>query len=352
MKAMKLSGILRILMLLLGLACSCAAFQVQPNSYKQPFPSPTSSGRRKQLTALPSQSATLAAPQRPIDSVSFLPFPSVVEVPKVRNYWVEELLGEAFGTFWIVAIGSMASMAATFVNPFMSLPEVAMIWSMAATSAILITSPMSGAHLNPAMTLALAVFRDFEWRKVLPYCTAQIMGSMTGSAVSFGLFRSVIRDYEQTQGLIRSSCLESARVFGEYFDPSSLSALQATGIEALGTFILASIVFAMTHPSRKTQQEDNHINIVPFVVGGTVFSLINTLAPYTQCGMNPARDFGPRIVASLAGWNNVAFQDCWVYIVGPVIGALAGATLIDKVLFKAVDRDQRIRATFTSANVE
>jgi glycerol uptake facilitator-like aquaporin len=72
---------------------------------------------------------------------------------------------------------------------------------------------------------------------------------------------------------------------------------------------------------------------VPGLIGLTVGSLIAVLAPLTQAGFNPARDFGPRIVAFLAGWKTVAFQSCWVYILGPIVGAVAGAAIADKVLY-------------------
>lgn len=71
----------------------------------------------------------------------------------------------------------------------------------------------------------------------------------------------------------------------------------------------------------------------PPLIGLTVGSLIAVLAPLTQAGFNPARDFGPRIVAFLAGWKEVAFQGCWVYIVGPIVGAVIGALLADRVLY-------------------
>ena len=252
------------------------------------------------------------------------------------NTWVE-LFGEAFGTFWIVGIGSMASMFATFVNPFMTLPQIALIWAAAVTSAILITSPLSGAHLNPSFTIANAMYRKFEWKKVLPYIGAQLVGAMAGSAFSYGWFKNAILGFEQTEGLLRASSIDSARVFGEYFDPS-LSVFQAFGLEAAGTALLAAVVFAATHE----RNSDKDIP-TPLVVGGTVFSLINVLAPFTQCGMNPARDFGPRIIAFLAGWTEVAFQDCWLYIAGPIIGAITGATLIEKI-FYSNKRTKRVEA--------
>jgi glycerol uptake facilitator protein len=72
---------------------------------------------------------------------------------------------------------------------------------------------------------------------------------------------------------------------------------------------------------------------IPPIIGATVGALIAVLAPLTQAGFNPARDFGPRIVAYLAGWKTVAFQGWWVYVLGPLLGAPFGAAVADKVLY-------------------
>ena len=126
-------------------------------------------------------------------------------------------------------------------------------------------------------------------------------------------------------GAITSSpVFPSASIFGL----SDLEA-EAFGVEAFGTAVLAAVVFAMTH----VQNKDKIALSVPVMVSGTVYSLICTLAPLTQAGLNPARDFGPRLVAYVAGWTDVAFQDCWLYIAAPILGAIAGAALVDKVLY-------------------
>ena len=344
---------LSIIVLLIGCSESSQAFQ-RPVQRKAPLP-------RQRQTRLTSEAVIpypADASSYIIEKSEFFPFdPSLTEDELSQQQQVEqqsrttsravvsfkELFGEAFGTFWIVGIGSIASMTASFMpNPLMStLPQVAAVWSVAVTSAILMASPLSGAHFNPAMTLAQAMFRNFDRRKVLPYCVAQMVGSVAGSAMSFSIFQHVIRGFEQARGLVRSTAIDSARVFGEYFD-SSLTPFQAFGVEAMGTAILATIVFAMTHK----RNEDRGIP-VPYMVGGTVFTLINALAPLTQCGLNPARDFGPRIVAYFAGWTDVAFQNCWLYIAGPIVGALFGAALIDKFVYST----KRTVANFMESNV-
>jgi len=257
-----------------------------------------------------------------------------------RNILVSELGGEFFGTAWIVGMGSMASMAATFVDAFSTTPlsEISLWWSACVVSGIYMASSFFGgceAHFNPAITAGNALFRNFEWSKVVPYSVAQTLGASAGSAASYMVYADSIQAFEENQGLVRASSIVSARVFGEYFDPALLNSAEALGVEAFGTAVLATIVFGLTHPSHHDPKDPSKLPIPP-IVGSTIFLLINALGPLTQAGMNPARDFGPRLVAFANGWTDVAFQDCWVYIAGPLVGALVGAGLVDKVLYPAL----------------
>lgn len=101
--------------------------------------------------------------------------------------------------------------------------------------------------------------------------------------------------------------------------------------EAFGTALLAFVVFALTHP--RNHKDVPQKAFVPALIGSFVGGLIVVIAPLTQAGFNPARDFGPRLVAYLAGWRTIAFQGWWVYVVAPIVGAPIGAFLADKVLY-------------------
>jgi glycerol uptake facilitator-like aquaporin len=111
---------------------------------------------------------------------------------------------------------------------------------------------------------------------------------------------------------------------------NTMGIVTAFSAEVLGTAILAFVIFALTNPKNDTVK--NKVFIPP-LIGATVGALISMIAPITQAGFNPARDFGPRIVAWLAGWNGVAFQGWWVYAVAPFIGAPIGAFVADKLLY-------------------
>lgn len=109
----------------------------------------------------------------------------------------------------------------------------------------------------------------------------------------------------------------------------SVGTLTAFGAEAFGTAVLAFVIFSLTHP--KNDASKNNVYIPP-LIGATVGGLISVIAPLTQAGFNPARDFGPRIIAWLAGWKAIAFQGWWIYVVAPIVGAPIGAFVADKLL--------------------
>jgi glycerol uptake facilitator protein len=110
---------------------------------------------------------------------------------------------------------------------------------------------------------------------------------------------------------------------------SSVSTGVAILVETVGTAILSFVIFSITNKKNDTIKD----SFIPPLIGLTVGALIAVFAPLTQAGFNPARDFGPRIVAWCAGWKSVAFTGAWVYVVGPIVGAVLGASLADKVLY-------------------
>jgi glycerol uptake facilitator protein len=251
-----------------------------------------------------------------------------------RSGFARELLAECLGTFIIVEMGTGVVFAALFAGAIMGLFHIAIVWGIAVTLAICCTGSISGAHLNPAISITFALLRPskkFGWSKVIPYILAQIAGAMLGSAVNLLMYASLIADFEAENGIVRSSAggTASALVFGEYY-AETVTTATAFFAEMFGTAVLAGVVFALTHPGNDTMI--HNVYIPPFI-GLTVTGLIAVNAPLTQCGINPARDFGPRIVAYMAGWTEVAFLNCWVYIVAPIVGAPLGAMLVDKVLY-------------------
>jgi len=250
-----------------------------------------------------------------------------------NQYLIREMLAELVGTFLLVFIGTASVSSSIFTESLLGLFQVASVWIIAVTVAICATASISGAHLNPAISIAFAMVRpskSFNWRKVIPYIISQLSGAILGSWLNLLLYGSSIAAFEAKNGIIRSgaSAIASARAFGEYY-VSPVTATTAFLAESIGTAILAFVIFALTHPKNDTMKS----GFVPPLIGLTVGGLISIIAPLTQAGFNPARDFGPRIVAWFAGWKTVAFTGAWLYIIAPLVGALVGAALADRVLY-------------------
>jgi glycerol uptake facilitator protein len=118
---------------------------------------------------------------------------------------------------------------------------------------------------------------------------------------------------------------------------SPVTTMTALLAETIGTAVLSFVIFSLTNPKNDAIDD----TFIPPVIGLTVGALIACIAPLTQAGFNPARDFGPRIVAFLAGWRAVAFTKAWVYIVGPIVGALGGAFLADRILYSPTSDEEK-----------
>lgn len=256
-------------------------------------------------------------------------------------------LAEAVGTFLLVLFGTGAVAAAVLTGAQAGLWQVAVVWGFGVTLAIYATAAVSGAHLNPAISLAFALLRpaDFPRARLLPYWGAQLAGAILAGVVVLAAFGPFLDRFNAEHHLVRGGpgSEASAMVFGEYFPNPAIfgtgeqaaalvSPMAAAGVEALGTAILAFMIFALTE--RRNGAAPGAL--APFFIGFTVAVLISLFAPITQAGWNPARDLGPRIVAFLAGYGPVAIPGphggFWVYIVGPLVGAPIGAALYDRLL--------------------
>lgn len=250
-------------------------------------------------------------------------------------------VAEAVGTGIIVFFGTGVVMAAVLTGAQVGLWQVAVVWAVGVTLAILATRGASDAHLNPAITLSCALFRGFPWKRVIPYMLAQVIGAAIASALLFSLTHPLISAFEAANHLTRGQPGSelSAMMFGEYSpNPAMVAtvpALKAVTLpigmlaEAIGTGMLAFVVFFLTDKRNKGRASDS---ITPALIGVTVASIISLFAPISQAGLNPARDFGPRIVAYLAGWGSIAipgpqWSAIWVFIVAPLIGGPIGAGL-------------------------
>ena len=260
-------------------------------------------------------------------------------LPSMRN----ALVGEVLGTYLLVLFGTGSVAAAVLTGAQQGLWQVAVVWGFGVTLAIYASAALSGAHLNPAVSFAFALWRrpSFPLRRLVPYMAAQLAGAILAGATVAGLFEPLIHHFETVQGLIRGTPGSelSAMIFGEYFPNPALfgrdnavhiliTPWHAVLVEGFGTAVLVLVIFALTAPGNTAIPK---ANLVPFFIGFTVAVLISLFAPLTQAGWNPARDFGPRIVAYALGWGSIAIPGpvggFWVYIVGPMIGGPLGGLI-------------------------
>lgn len=244
--------------------------------------------------------------------------------------------GEFLGTFLLVFIGTSAVAVAVLFNALVGLLQVAAVWGLGVTLAIYATRHLSCAHLNPAVSLGMVLAGRMQPRLLMPYWASQLLGGIFAGATVLLLFHTSISGFEVAHGVVRGSpeSVRTAMLFGEYFPNPGIakqwfevSMSTAMLVEGIGAFILVTMIFLLTEGCNVGRPSEGSS---PIFIGGTVAAIIAITAPLTQTGINPARDFGPRIIAYLAGWGSTAIPGpkggfFWVYIAAPLIGGAAAA---------------------------
>ncbi len=267
------------------------------------------------------------------------------------------MVAELIGTFILIFFGCGAVHAAVVFGAQSGLWQVAVVWGVAIALAIYTVGSVSGAHINPAITIMLCVWDGFDRRRVGPYIAAQFAGAFLAAAVLYVIFSPKLAAVEAAKGVVRGEPGSeiTASCYGEFFpNPGGLAAGEepydavkhaelkksvphgaAFMAEVIGTALLAIMVFVCTDPSN-TGAPARHLAGV--FIGLTVALLISVIAPLTQACFNPARDFAPRLFSALAGWGQVALPlgSDWgwltVYIIAPILGAIIGGGLYTKCI--------------------
>jgi glycerol uptake facilitator protein len=262
----------------------------------------------------------------------------------MRHY--KEFIGEALGTFLLVLFGCGSVAVSILFNAYQGIMQIALAWGIGVTLAIYLTRHLSCAHLNPAVTLAMVISKRMSARKLPVYLFAQFAGAFLAGLAIYILFSPSISAFETTHNIIRGTAesVQTAKMFGEYYVVSGSTAVVslplAIGAEAFGTFLLLLMIFALTEGCNLGRPNEA---LAPVFIGLTVSSIICLIAPLTQAGLNPARDFGPRMVAWMAGWGAAAFPDqsggfFFVYILGPIVGGILAALFFVYVLEPVLKR--------------
>jgi glycerol uptake facilitator protein len=258
-----------------------------------------------------------------------------------------ELLSEFLGTFVLIAFGDgVVAMAVAALNQsgrgaqiFAASGDWLLIawgWALAVTFGVYVAGGVSGAHINPAVTLALAVKRDFPWVKVIPYIVAQVVGAFVGAALVYLVYHDAISSFETAKHITRGTLGGAAdstptfSIFATFPAPYFGSSMIGPLIDQIvGTAFLLMFVFALTDERNQPPKS----NLAPFLIGLAVAAIGMSFGANAGYAINPARDFGPRVLAWLAGWGKVALPGThgyfWVPIVGPFIGGVVGAVVYD-----------------------
>lgn len=258
-----------------------------------------------------------------------------METTFARRRYIGELISEAVAVFIIIAFGD--SVAAMYVlydpSPYLNAYwGVAMCWGLAVMIAIYVTGSISGTHANPAVTLALVLFRGFPAKKLLPYWIAQVVGGFVGAAAVLLLFGPVIDHFNLTHHLTRAD----GGAAGVFFTHPGLAItpMHAFVDEIVLTALLVFGIFAITEKFNEVAPQGN----TSALMIGLLVALIGGSMGYLEAwALNPARDFGPRLFAYFAGWGASALPApdnyWWVPIVAPLIGGVVGAGAFQTLIY-------------------
>jgi len=213
--------------------------------------------------------------------------------------------------------------------------SISLGWGTAAALGVWIAGGISGGHINPAVTLALAVFRRFPWKKVPIYMFAQLMGAMCGAAIIYANYFHAIDIFEGGRGV--RTVPGTASLFATY-PLDYLTPVSAFFDEFIGTAMLLMVVFAVTDKKNLAPKP----GMLPLTIFFAVFGIGLAFGMQTGFAINPARDLGPRLFTAMVGYGRDVFtfrNQYWIWcpILAPFLGGLVGALVYDTFLFVGND---------------
>lgn len=197
-------------------------------------------------------------------------------------------------------------------------------WAMGVYVAVLFAGPISGAHINPAVTIGLAMAGLFEWGKVVPFIIAQILGAMTGAFMVWQFYKDHFDISDDPEGKLACFCTA----------PNIRNLKRNLFSEIVGTFVLIFAVLFINLPQIEIAGMDHakvglgSLEALPVAL--VVFAIGLSLGGTTGYAINPARDLGPRIIHAiipLKGKRDSDWSYSWIPLAGPVIGAIIAVML-------------------------
>ena len=222
-----------------------------------------------------------------------------------------QCIAEFLGTGLLIFFGVGCVAALKVAGASFGQWEISIIWGLGVAMAIYLTAGVSGAHLNPAVTIALWLFACFDGRKVVPFIISQFAGAFCAAALVYGLYYNLFLDYETTHHMVRGSVesLDLAGIFSTYPNPH-INFVQAFAVEMVITAILMGVILALTDDGNGVPRGP----LAPLLIGLLI------------------------AFAWLAGWGDVAFtggKDIPYFLVplcAPVVGAALGAFSYRKLI--------------------
>jgi MIP family channel proteins len=243
-----------------------------------------------------------------------------------------EALAEFLGTFVLIMFGvgvvAQVVLSGQTAGTYLS---INLAWGLGVVMGCYVAGGVSGAHLNPAVTLALAIHRGFSWSKVAPYMLAQTAGAFAAAAVvfltyapAFDHFDGGVRQVLGPQG--------TAGIFATY-PQAFLSTFPAGFIDQfVGTALLMLVVLAISD----ARNAPPAAGMAPLIVGLLVMAIGMAFGYNAGYAINPARDLGPRLFTAIAGWGMDVFRAgnswWWVPLVAPPLGAIAAGVVYDGLI--------------------
>jgi len=243
-----------------------------------------------------------------------------------------EVAAEFLGTFVLIVFGvgvvAQVVLSGRVNGQYLS---INIGWGLAVTMGIYVSAGVSGAHLNPAVTLALAVLRGFSWRKVGPYIAGQFAGAFAASAVVFVTYHEALNHFD---GGVRQigGALGTAVIWATYPQPF-LSVFPGGVIDQIvGTALLVGVIFALSDARNFAPPG----RLTPVLVGLLVLVIGATFGYNAGYAINPARDLAPRLFTAIAGWGGGVFTAghgwWWVPVVAPCVGGVLGGFVYDALI--------------------
>jgi glycerol uptake facilitator protein len=205
---------------------------------------------------------------------------------------------------------------------------------------VYVAGGLTGAHLNPAVTLGLAVRRGFPWNKVGPYIAAEVAGAFCGAGLLLLNYNPAIAAFEKANNIVRDAASGTPGTAGIWATYNNAAAGIQWGNalldQIIGTALLMGLILAITDKRNQAVEA----NLAPFIIGLLVVAIGMSMGGAAGYAINPARDFGPRLLSAIGGWGlnpftytadffGIALPYFLVPIIGPLVGSVLGAYVYD-----------------------